>query len=1133
LDQRTPRHEKIRFRRGDIARLDALPSAAGQAEWTTPPSAGKRALRLAAKVATIAFTLVLIGGVAIYLLGTYGLGSESVRQQAEAAIERALGMDVDASFGPARISLARSSLIAVEVNDVSVREAARGAPLIKAGSLRFGLRFLPLLSGRLELGSVELQDARIATQQSSSERDFLAGMRNADGLVDPDRVSAAIFSAMHVLLDRLSRGTSTVDLSGVEIALPHDPDRPIRIEEASLSSVAGELTLTGSVTVGGRRLDLAALARRNETSRRITELDVTVTLAAPAAATVDPADDAEAPPTSLGAAELRFTGAEGIGGEAAQLAIALKADDVVIRMNKRAAIGGNISLAATQRAGTGEVAIERLRVLAGRSQIELEGKVGLGGAPAGEGASYRYELVSERSTVAPDDSPEQALPLVARASGGFVAAAERLTIDDFAVRTAGGEAFGMADFTFADDTSPAMNITLSVPSMPVAHVKQLWPRFTAIGARRWVLANVFGGQIRESSLQLRLGPGRATDGIPLNAQEVFGHVNVENARFDTTGEMPPVRDAIGTVDFAGGDVDIALATGRSYLPSGRVVTATNGKLAIRKVTQQPVIGELDMDIQGDAEAITELASLEPVDALRHVGMQPDDFSGTVTGNVKAGIPIIGKVDRADLKWLVSLDFKDLALAPPVEGQKITGAAGTLVVDTETAVVKAKARLNGAPAELDIVEPIRQGSTVERKRGIAIALDDKARKLLAPGLESLLSGTMKVAFDAAAKETQRIEADLTDAKLDISWVGWSKGAGVPATVSFAMSKDGNTTRLSDFELSGKSFGLKGEVTLAKGALSSASFDTVRLNRGDDVALSIKRSGKGYAVSIKGKALDARSIIKRYLSDEGTQGGGSGGDTTALSVNVDVDRVSGFHDETLSGVRIELTAAGDTVTQATATAVSAKGGAVSIRQTAEGGRRTLEMQTADGGSVLRFLDIYSHMEGGTVRLALAGAKGELSGQADVSNFYVVNEPKLASVVGTTPPGDDRSLNDAVRGEIDTQRVQFQRGYAVIHKRPNYLGLENGILRGPSIGASFQGTLYDEKDNMDMTGTFMPAYGLNRIFGELPLVGIILGNGRDRGLIGVTFRLSGDADDPKLQVNPLSVIAPGIFRQIFEFR
>ena len=86
---------------------------------------------------------------------------------------------------------------------------------------------------------------------------------------------------------------------------------------------------------------------------------------------------------------------------------------------------------------------------------------------------------------------------------------------------------------------------------------------------------------------------------------------------------------------------------------------------------------------------------------------------------------------------------------------------------------------------------------------------------------------------------------------------------------------------------------------------------------------------------------------------------------------------------------------------------------------------------------------------------------------------------------------------------------------------------------VGATFQGMLYDPKGNMDMTGTFMPAYGLNRIFGEIPIIGVLLGNGRDRGLIGVTFKLEGDADSPAVQINPLSVIAPGIFRSIFEFR
>ncbi|TIT77275.1 MAG: hypothetical protein E5W57_15820, partial [Mesorhizobium sp.] len=186
------------------------------------------------------------------------------------------------------------------------------------------------------------------------------------------------------------------------------------------------------------------------------------------------------------------------------------------------------------------------------------------------------------------------------------------------------------------------------------------------------------------------------------------------------------------------------------------------------------------------------------------------------------------------------------------------------------------------------------------------------------------------------------------------------------------------------------------------------------------------------------------------------------------------------------------------------------------------------------ILRFLNIYEHMEGGAITLSLSGAgDGPMKGQVDASNFYVVNEPKLASIVSTKPAGDTRSLNQAVKADIDTSRVQFERGFAEIDKGAGYLRLANGVLRGPRIGTTFQGTLYDQDNNMDMTGTFMPVYGLNRIFGELPLFGPLLGNGRDRGLIGVTYRLRGNANKPTLNINPLSVVAPGIFRSIFEYR
>ena len=48
------------------------------------------------------------------------------------------------------------------------------------------------------------------------------------------------------------------------------------------------------------------------------------------------------------------------------------------------------------------------------------------------------------------------------------------------------------------------------------------------------------------------------------------------------------------------------------------------------------------------------------------------------------------------------------------------------------MIKAKAKLNGAPADIDMVEPIGENGP-KRSRNIEVVLDDEAREELAPGI----------------------------------------------------------------------------------------------------------------------------------------------------------------------------------------------------------------------------------------------------------------------------------------------------------------------------------------------------------------------------------------------------------------
>ncbi len=1135
LDQEDPQHEKIRFRRDEITDLATLPSAC-----SVPPlgrAAVRRRFRILGRVFAGLCAFMLLAAAGVYVLGASGIGTERLRTEAETAIEKLAGVDVNVTVGAARLTLDGSSFVALQVSDVSLR-TADGKPMADIGRVRFGMRLLPLLSGDVRLTSARFSDAHIVVAaMPSGGGDWTAALRNKDGLADPEKVSAAVFASVNDALDAVREDSMRqIDLRNVEFELP-DTGLVKRVTVASATVAqtgTGRMQFSYDADVDGRHATLTASAIRDATARRIASLDANLEIAG--AGNSSESGSTETAPSAeggkLGSIALKLSGSEASGDNPSHLAVSLSLTGSVLDLNERGLLPADVDADATLVAGSNKISVDRLRIKSGRSSFDFAGSIGPKPTASGEEAAYRYDLTSDGSTLAPSESPEPALQFVARIAGVYQPKSRKLVAEQIGVRSGGsGEVLGAATVAFIDNGPPGISLSLNVHDMPVTHVKQLWPWFSARNARLWVLRNLFGGTVTDANLQFQVAPGRLGNGVPLAGDEVFGRFQIEGSRFDTAGRIPPIRDAVGVVAFHGNDVDIALSSGSVYMPSGRTVAASGGTLAIKNANRPMVIGGLEIDVAGEAPAIAELASYEPINAMRHVGLAPEDLSGTVTGHVRADIPLTRGMDTSRLDWLVSLDYQDLSLAKPFEDQTVTEANGSITVGPKQAVISAEAKLNGIPAELDLIEPLANDGPA-RSRKIELVLDDKTRNASMPGLSDLLSGTIKVAIDKSGEGAQQVSADLTNARLDIPWAGWSKGAGIPAKVSFDMAKSGSTTTLTDFDLDGKSFSIEGSVTLVNGSLSTARFSKVALNRGDDVAVSVKRAGKSYAVDVSGASLDARSLIKQFTSDvdTATKGAGSG----AISVSADVASLTGFHDEALSNLKLEYSAAGSRVNGLNVTAAASSGAAIAINNTTSEGGRVLRVKSADAGAILRFLNVYEHMEGGAITLSLSGAAdGPMKGQVDASNFYVVNEPKLASIVSTTPAGDTRSLNEAVKSKIDTSRVQFERGFAEIDKGSGYLKLANGLLRGPRIGTTFQGTLYDPDNNMDMTGTFMPVYGLNRIFGELPLFGPLLGNGRDRGLIGVTYRLRGNANKPTLNINPLSVVAPGIFRSIFEYR
>ena len=95
-----------------------------------------------------------------------------------------------------------------------------------------------------------------------------------------------------------------------------------------------------------------------------------------------------------------------------------------------------------------------------------------------------------------------------------------------------------------------------------------------------------------------------------------------------------------------------------------------------------------------------------------------------------------------------------------------------------------------------------------------------------------------------------------------------------------------------------------------------------------------------------------------------------------------------------------------------------------------------------------------------------------------------------------------------------------------------IRDGVVKGPLVGGTIKGTIDYPGNTVNMSGTFVPMYGLNNMFGQIPLFGIFLGGGSNEGLIGVTYEIVGTPGAPVLRVNPISALLPGVTRKIMEF-
>lgn len=719
-----------------------------------------------------------------------------------------------------------------------------------------------------------------------------------------------------------------------------------------------------------------------------------------------------------------------------------------------------------------------------------------------------------------------------------------LKINQLALKAGNAELFGVGSVDLQED-GPYLAVAVEGKDLSVGLVKQVWPITITPPARRWIIDRVQDGLIGHFSLDAAIRPPAFNSADPdpgWAGNDLTMSMSFTGGKIDAIGEVPPIEDLDGTLKIENEVLTVDGVGGKAQAAEGGLVQLPEGQFKILHLREKDdKVGVIDLKLDGSARDIGWIFNQAPFGVLNRVDLSPDGLSGTGAVQMKAEFPLNRNLALDEVDWSAQAEFKGFSTSEPIRGHLVSKAAVTLNADRSHVEIQGTGQLDGLQADIDLLLPL-EGSKVKARQGVVVSVSAKQLKERGIDLTSFLSGELQVTVsEDAGKQTYDI--DMAKASIKLAALGWEKGSGVPAKVSFKLADADDKRVLQDLELVSEGVDISGTITLSSsGELEEATFSRFQLRAGDDAALTVRRGNAGrYRVNMTGSEFDARGLI-RSLGKTKAEDDKIKDFSKGLVININLDRVVGFNNtriDKFAGL-VETSKAGLKSADLTGLVQGRTAFRFGVGDAGGTGVRTAEGEFDDAGAVLRFLDTYDRMRGGRGRLHATATKGDnWDGTVDITNLSITEDPAIRKLAerpdilryrdqGAVVGNSNRPSNVNRGGEasFDTLNLAFSRDGETVT-------ITRGALKGAVLGGTVSGTMNLSSQSLDLTGTFVPIYALNNIFANIPILGFALGGGSGEGLIGVTYRVTGPMSDPVLSVNPISAIAPGIFRKMFEFQ
>lgn len=660
------------------------------------------------------------------------------------------------------------------------------------------------------------------------------------------------------------------------------------------------------------------------------------------------------------------------------------------------------------------------------------------------------------------------------------------------------------------DGAPDGALSLTSPRITIGTLKRIWPTWFLPKTQNWVVTNVVEGTAHNLAAYLKPPlPGS-------RRPQVTASFALKGAAVRFLPNMPVVENASGVAEYHDNRFSVRVDQGEIRSALGGVVNVAGSHVVLPDTRQRPNPITVGLTAQGAIPDVLTILDNPPLNVLSRAGREADLATGHVALQGEISTEIRRPLAFEDVTFALEGDLTGIESTTLVPGRVLRSEALEIAVSSKTGLaINGDARLDGVPIFARWQQELGRDPAPPNLSG-RVRLSSETLAAFNIALpKGFISGDSMARFGATFPRDSvpvlKIESDLSGVRLAIPPLGWSKGSSATGALRVAILLTAPSAAIT-LDLSAPGLDLGGNVARrADGSLERISFARARLGGWINSRVEMVPSGPDMRIALRGGEVD----LRRATFGETSGGDGSGG-LSGVALNLDRVIVSDGIALTNFNGQLSPIAAG---MQGTFEAQLNGGAPLQGRIVPSAAGAQIGVSALDAGAVLRAAGVFENARGGGMSLSLIPTRvaGNYRGRLEIEDIQVRDAPVLAELL--------RAISVVgLLEQLTGAGIVFSGTEADFVIRPDDIVIEQASAVGPSMAISAQGVYRQASKSLDFDGVISPIYIVNGLFGAL------FSPRRNEGLVGISYRLRGTSEAPQIQVNPLSILTPGVFREIF---